>query len=146
MELKQELEEIKSKDLSNMTEEELKDYKTFLLDYHKDAEKKSKSKLWKNVFNIGGGTCSICAGVLMLVGVFSISRTLSIGLMLLCYGIATVLLIATKIFKNVSKKADQNCENIKRICNEKISEADREISVWEFRRKLQAEKEAEIRL
>lgn len=142
MKLKQELEEIKNKDLSNMTENELKEYKGYLTNYNKNAEKKSKAGIWKKIFNIGGGICSIGAGILMLTGVFSIMRTLSVATMLLNYGIAAGLLVATGIFKRLYKNSSKNAENIKQVCNGKLLEVDRQLSVLEFRKELKAEKEA----
>ena len=91
---------------------------------------------------IGGGICSIGAGILMLTGVFSIMRTLSVATMLLNYGIAAGLLVATGIFKRLYKNSSKNAENIKQVCNGKLLEVDRQLSVLEFRKELKAEKEA----
>ncbi len=122
MKLSQELNEIKQKDLSKLSIEELNNYKTYLKNFINDAEKKSKLNLWKKMYNILGGIFSIGAGILMIYGVFSINRTLSIGKFLLCYGVGTILLIGTFIFNKMLKKATKNCDQIKQVCHSKISD------------------------
>lgn len=79
------------------------------------------------MFNIFGEICSIEAGVLMLVGVLSISKILSIGTFLLNYGIATVLLIVTSVLNKLYKKANKNYNRLINACDIKINEVEKRL-------------------
>ena len=143
MELKQELEEIKNKDLSNMTEEELKDYKAYLTDYNKNAEKRAKTKLWKLLYWVCG-TPLIFFGISALMrSVLNITKDLSLIPMITSYVILFVCFGIVGVFSLLRKKSIKNVEIIKQVCNEKLAEADRQISVLEFRKEIVNSKDAQ---
>ena len=143
MKIQQELEEIKNKDLSNMTEEELKDYKAYLTDYNKNAEKRAKTKLWKLLYWVCG-TPLIFFGISALMrSVLNITKDLSLIPMITSYVIFFICLGIVGVFSLLRKKSTKNVEIIKQVCNEKISEADRQISILEFRKDLATSKNAQ---
>lgn len=142
MKLKQELEEIKNKDLSNMTENELKEYKAYLTNYNKNAEKRTKTKLWKLLYWVCG-TPAVFIGISsVMYSVLNITKTLSIVPMIASYALCAGCFGIVGVFSLLKKKSSKNVEKIKQVSNEKLSEVDRQLSVLEFRKELKAEKEA----
>lgn len=143
MKLKQELEEIKNKDLSNMTEDELKEYKAYLTNYNKNAEKRTKTKLWKLLYWACGTPAAFIGVSAVMSSVLNITKTLSFIPMITGYAICAGCLGVIGVFSLLKKKSIKNVEKIKQVSNEKLSEVDRQLSVLEFRKELKAEKEAE---
>ena len=143
MKIQQELEEIKNKDLSNMTEKELKDYKNFLTDYNKNAEKRAKTKLWKLLYWVCGTPLVLFGISALWRSVLNIKKDLSFVPMITSYVILFICLGVVGVFSLLIKKSTKNVEIIKQVCNEKISEADRQISILEFRKDLATSKNAQ---
>lgn len=125
MRLDGELLKIKQNEMNELSEKELLELKEKLVAYKNNAEEVTKVNFWKKMFNILGGICSITAGVLMLTGVLSISKSLSIGTFLLNYGIATVLLIVTSVLNKLYKKANKNYNRLINVCDIKINEVEK---------------------
>lgn len=125
MRLDGELLKIKQNEMNELSEKELLELKEKLVAYKNNAEEVTKVNFWKKMFNILGGICSIAAGVLMLTGVLSISKSLSIGTFLLNYGIATVLLIVTSVLNKLYKKANKNYNRLINVCDIKINEVEK---------------------
>lgn len=142
MKLKQELQEIKNKDLSSMSEKELKEYKAYLEDLNKNAEVKSKSKKWKNINKFGGTAVSLVALGFALYGLYYLLTTILIKPLLLGFVTSTVLLSATNFIRRIFKKTEKNCQEIKTVCNSKLVEVEKQIAVLEIKKELNETKES----
>lgn len=142
MKLKQELEEIKNKDLSKMTTEEVLKYKQELLQKSNSAAKINKVGLKKILYNCVGYVCGIGIGVCLgrvllsyvLWGDLNANTILgNLGIALLCglpiVGSYAIFLIAKK-----------NAKKLSQVCNDKITEIDRQIAVNTFRKELEMSK------
>ena len=143
MELKQELEEIKNKDLSTMSEKELKEYKAYLEDLNKNAEVESKSKKWKKIDKIGGTILSLVALGFALYGLYYLMTTILIKPILLGSVTTIVLLSATNFIRKIFKKTEKSCQEIKTVCNSKLVEVERQIAILEIKKELNKTKESE---
>ena len=144
MKTKQELEEIKNKDLSGMTNEKLINYKFELLNRANCASKSKKVGLKKTLY-IGvsylfGAGIGICVGRVLLTYIYtgSLKPLLpNLGIALLCgVPVACAWLIYTL--------AKKNSHLLKQACNDKIIEIDRQIALNDFKNGLENKKNGDI--
>ena len=143
MKLEQELQEIENKDLSTMSEKELKEFKAYLEDLNKNAEVKSEFKKWKKIDKIGGTILSLVALGFALYGLYYMMTTILIKPIFLGCGTTAVLLSATNFIKRKFKKTEKSCQEIKTVCNSKLIEVERQIAVLEIKKELNKTKESE---
>lgn len=140
MKLKQELEDIKNKDLSKASSEELLKYKQELQKKSMSCEKINKVKLKKFIYNIIGYICGLgigfCLGRILMTYIYtstfsSLSRNL-IYAFLFVIPIIVVLILDEQTKKNVQAFTE--------TCNNKIAEIDRQIAINDFKKELEASK------
>ena len=141
MNIKQELQEIKNKDLSTMSEKELREYKTYLEDLNKNADVKSKSKKWNKINKIGGTAISLVAAGLMVYTMYYLFTSFMVKPILFGFFSASILLSATNMIRKKSQKTEKFCKEIQSVCNSKLVEVDRQIAVIDFKKELHETKD-----
>ena len=137
MKLKQELEEIKNKDLSNMTTEELLTYKSELTQKANNSTSKTKVGLKKALYTvvsyIFGAGIGYCAARVLMTYIYtgSLAPFLpNLGLALLC----GVPIAGSYVFFKLAKR---NAQKITQVCNNKLLEVDKQIAVNDYKRQLE---------
>lgn len=137
MKLKEELQEIENKDLSNMTTEELLKYKSELKQKANNSTGKTKVGLKKALYRglsyIFGAGIGYCAFRVLMAFIYagSLAPFLpNLGLALLC----GVPIAGSYVF---FKTAQRNAQKITQVCNDKLFEADKQIAVNDFKRQLE---------
>ena len=140
MKLKQELEEIKNKDLSKMTNDELLKYKQELfkkLSSVKSTNKVSlKKALYIGVSYICGAGIGYCAARVLMTYIYTGSLSVllpNLKLALLCGIPITCTYILYKI-------ANSNVKKLTQLYNDKLLEVDRQIAVNDFKKELELSK------
>lgn len=144
MKTKQELEEIKNKDLSEMTNEKLTNYKFELLSRANYASKSKKVSLKKTIY-IGvsylfGAGIGYCMARVLMTYIYtgSLKPLLpNLGIALLC----VVPIACSWLIYSLSKR---NARLISQACNDKIIEIDRQIALNDFKKGLEDKKNVDI--
>lgn len=138
MKFKQEIEEIKNKDITKSTKEELINYKNQLIQKSNSAEKTQKVRLLKIINNVVGyilGLCiGLCIGKLLISYIYSgqfVGVVKYLGIACACFVPIIALYILLKIAQN-------NAKTLNQTCNQKITEIDRQIAVIDFKNELKA--------
>lgn len=143
MNTKKELEEIKNKDLTKMTNEELINYKSELVKRASNASKEKKVGLKKLIYTgvsyLFGAAIGYCAARVLMTYIYtgSLDPLLpNLGLALLC----GVPIACACIFYRLAKR---NACRLSQACNDKIIELDRQIALNDFKRNLEAKTNAD---
>ena len=143
MKIKQVLEEIKNKDLSKMTNDELFKYKQELLQKSSSSNKINKVGLKKGIYTglsyIFGAGIGLCAARVLMTYIYTGSLATfwaNLGIAMLC----GIPIAGSYVFYRIAKK---NAQKLTQACNEKISEVDRQIALNDYRRELAASKDAQ---
>ena len=143
MKLKQELEEIKNKNLSNMTTEELLKYKSELTQKANNSTGKTKVGLKKILYTgvsyLFGAGIGYCAARVLMTYIYTSSLAPllpNLGIALLC----GVPIAGSYVFYKLAKR---NAQKITQVCNDKLVEVDKQIAINDYRRELAASKNAQ---
>lgn len=127
MKLNELIKEIKNKDLTKLTENELHEYKTYLEDTNINAEKVSKVNTYKKTLNIVSLIISLVAGGLSIYMLYLLISNAFIqyaNRILILVFVDTVLMGLISILKRVSKKVENNYQELKLVCKSKLMEVD----------------------
>ena len=143
MKIKQVLEEIKNKDLSKMTNDELLKYKQELLQKSSSSNKINKVGLKKALYYVIGYACGLGIGLglgrILMSYIYTATLT-GLGTNLAIAGLFAIPAIGVSV---MYKMAVKNAQKLTQVCNEKISEVDRQIALNDYRRELAASKDAQ---
>lgn len=122
MKIKDELKEIKNKDLSTMSEKELKEYKEYVLNYRNNAETRTKAKKMKVLYNVLGTGMALGSMFFLFKGISAIIDSFTFAPVILNIGLVCALDVAVYVFKHIYKHAERNKDEIKQVCTEKLSD------------------------
>ncbi len=126
MKISKEINEIKSKNLENLSDEELHNYEQYLL--VKDSEVDKEISKWKLIYTVTSSIMNLVGVVLFLIGLFYISRTVSTILLVIFFGIPAVLFSGTSVLKFFYKKKNYDCQKLKQLCYTKLTDVKKTIA------------------
>lgn len=126
--VKDELKEIRNKDLTTMGENELKEYRAYLDELYTNAEDKVNLNKRKYIANFGGLALSLVICAALAYGMYSLYNAMALKKLLAAYIIVTCLCIVDNIIQKKYKNAKKDCRKIKETCNDKLMDVERQLA------------------